>query len=117
MSYPLPENEVERLRSLHAYRILDTPFEREYDDIVALAAEICGTPIALITLVDEARQWFKATKGYEERETSRDVSFCAHAICSHDEFFVVPDATRDPRFANYANVVGPRASASTPARP
>ncbi len=106
MSYPLPANEAERLRALHSYRILDTPFEQEYDDIAALAAEVCGTPMAFITLVDDARQWFKARLGFEEREMPREISFCAHAICAPDDLMVVPDATLDPRLAQYPNVTG-----------
>ena len=106
MSHPLPANEAERVRALHTYRILDTPFEQEYDDIVELAAEICGTPMAFITLVDEARQWFKARIGFEERETPRELAFCAHAICAPDEIMVVPDARLDPRLSTYANVTG-----------
>jgi signal transduction histidine kinase/ActR/RegA family two-component response regulator len=107
MAPPLPANESARLAALRSYAILDTPPEREYDDLVALAAEICATPLASITLVDEARQWFKASLGFGEKETPRDISFCAHAIAEPgDELFVVPDAAADPRFAGYSNVTG-----------
>ena len=107
MSYPIPANEAERLRVLRSYQILDTPVEQEYDDIIALATQICATPIGLISLVDEARQWFKASIGFKDCETSRELSFCAHAITAKgDDVFVVPDARRDARFANYANVTG-----------
>ena len=104
MSFPVPANEAERLRALHSYRILDTPFEQEYDDIVALAAEVCDTPMAFITLIDEARQWFKARVGTSDRESTRSVAFCAHAICAPGELMIVPDAKLDPRLAHYPNV-------------
>ncbi len=107
MSPTTPSSEAARLAALQAYRILDTPPEREYDDLAALAAEICGAPIAAISLVDESRQWFKAAVGFAERETPRDISFCSVAIrAPGDDLFVVADATRDPRFASYANVTG-----------
>ena len=95
---PPPPNEARRLAALREAALLDTPPEREFDDIAALAAEICGTPIALVSLIDEIRQWFKARVGLEVRETPRDVSFCAHAL-DLDDLLVVPDATADPRFA------------------
>ncbi|MCW5550078.1 MAG: response regulator [Opitutaceae bacterium] len=107
MAYPIPSNETERLASLRAYGILDTPAEKEYDDLVALAAEICGTPLAAITLIDETRQWFKARVGIGDTETPRATAFCAHTICAADqEIFIVPDAQQDRRFADYANVTG-----------
>jgi GAF domain-containing protein len=95
---PLPANEAERLRALRLYRILDSGSEKAFDDLTRLAAAICGTPISLITLVDEDRQWFKSRVGLSESETSRDVAFCAHAILQ-DDVFVVTDATADRRFA------------------
>lgn len=100
MATPLsePEIEVERLSALARYRILDTEPEREFDDLTALAARICGTPIALMSLVDADRQWFKARFGLEALETPRAVSFCSRAI-RRDGLFVVPDAMVDPRFA------------------
>lgn len=97
MTAPLPPDERERLARLHSYGILDTADESEYDDIAALAAEICGTPFANISFVDSDRQWFKAVVGLEERETSRDIAFCAHTILG-DSLFTVPDAHEDPRF-------------------
>ncbi|MBA3850036.1 MAG: hypothetical protein C0502_08575 [Opitutus sp.] len=106
MALPLPANESARLAALRSYAILDTPPEREYDDLVALAAEICGTPLAFISLIGESRQWFKAAFGATDRETPRETSFCAHAICAGEGLLVVPDATADPRFAGYANVTG-----------
>ncbi len=107
MTYPLPANERQRLAALRDYGILDTPPEQEYDDLVALAAQICGAPMASITLVDETRQWFKARLGLADPETSRTISFCAHAIqAPAEEVFVVRDATQDARFKDYANVTG-----------
>jgi anti-sigma regulatory factor (Ser/Thr protein kinase) len=90
-------DEATRLATLRSYRILDTDHEQAFDDLALLASRICGTPIALISLIDEDRQWFKAHVGLDVRETSRSVSFCAHAI-QQDGMFVVPDATQDPRF-------------------
>ena len=65
---------------MHSYKLLGTPAESEFDDIAELAAQICGTPTALISLIDEQRQWFKSTIGFDETETARDISFCGHAI-------------------------------------
>jgi diguanylate cyclase (GGDEF)-like protein/PAS domain S-box-containing protein len=92
-------NEAARLDALRQYDVLDTLPEVEFDDLTLLAAHICGTPIALISLVDENRQWFKSSVGLGMRETPRDVSFCAHAIVQ-DDLFVVQDATQDERFAD-----------------
>ncbi|GAC1343317.1 MAG: hypothetical protein NVSMB14_07550 [Isosphaeraceae bacterium] len=97
--------EQARLASLRRYEILDTPAEPCYDDIVLLASHICGSPIALVSLVDATRQWFKAKHGLDAFETSRDVSFCAHAIRG-DDLFVVPDASLDTRFASNPLVTG-----------
>ncbi len=96
---PLPTNEAARLAALHQYNILDTTPEEAFDDLVRLACYIFKTPIALITLVDSERQWFKARIGLDVSETSRDVAFCAHAILRPEEVLVVSDALDDERFA------------------
>ena len=94
---PVPENEAARLETLRQYEILDTDPEESFNDLTRLAAYICNTPIALITLVDAHRQWFKSRVGLSQRETSRDVSFCAHAILQ-DGPCIVRDALDDERF-------------------
>ena len=104
---PTIGNESERLSTLHEYRLLDTLPEAAFDELVALAAQVCGTPVSLVSLVGRDRQWFKAKVGIEACETPRSVSFCAHAIARPDEIFLVPDATRDPRFADNPLVTGP----------
>lgn len=101
-----PANEAERQAALDAYRILDTPREAAYDDLVRIAAAICNAPIAAITLVDRDRQWVKAVTGIEAVETPRDDSFCAQTILTPDETLVVEDATRDPRFRDLPMVTG-----------
>lgn len=97
MTAPVPENEAARLEALRQYEILDTDPEESFNDLTRLAAYICETPIALITLVDSDRQWFKARIGLDAKETSRDISFCSHAIMQ-DGPFVVRDALDDKRF-------------------
>jgi len=99
MSAPILQNESKRLKVLWQYEVLDTVPEEVFDDLTELAARICEAPIALISLVDEKRQWFKSKVGVSVSETSRDLSFCAYAITQSD-LFIVPDATRDQRFAN-----------------
>lgn len=103
-SPPVPANEAKRLKVLWQYEVLDTVPEEIFDDLTELAARICEAPIALISLVDENRQWFKSKVGISLNETSRDVSFCAHALTQQD-LFIVPDATKDARFANNPVVV------------
>ncbi|MBI1685684.1 PAS domain-containing protein [Caulobacter hibisci] len=92
------ERETRRLAALRRYDILDTPREAAFDEIAALAAEICGTPIAVVNLIDEHRQFFKAEVGLGVRETPLETSFCAKAILE-DDFLLVPDATQDKRFS------------------
>ena len=89
---------------MRRYQVLDTPPEQVFDDLANLAAYICETPIALVSLVDAERQWFKSHIGVPSIETSRDVSFCAHAILEPENVLVVPDATKDERFAANALV-------------
>jgi GAF domain-containing protein len=99
MSTPIPKNEPKRIQVLWQYDILDTVPEAVFDELTDLAALICGAPIALITLVDENRQWFKSKFGVSIQETGRDVSLCAHAILQGD-LFIIPDTTKDERFKN-----------------
>ncbi len=102
---PAPANEAGRLRALRRLKILDTPAEEVFDEVTRLVADLLGVPIALISLVDERRQWFKSRVGLPVRETPREVAFCAHTICQ-GELFVVEDAVQDPRFAENPLVRG-----------
>lgn len=97
MDAPIPHNESERLKSLERYQILDTPADKNFDDLIYLASQICEAPISLISLIDTNRQWFKAKQGLDVRETHRDYAFCAHAILDED-ILVIPDAMQDERF-------------------
>ena len=104
ISPPL-QNEEERLRALGSLHILDTLEEQAYDDLTLLAAQLCDTPIALISLIDDTRQWFKSHHGLDVRETPRDFAFCAHAIHG-DDLFLIEDADKDDRFYDNPLVTG-----------
>jgi GAF domain-containing protein len=97
MSAPSPSVELARVAALDRYAILDTEPEQAFDDLVVLAAYVCRTPIAMLSLVDDHRQWFKSKVGVEIRETPRETSFCAHAI-QQQNLFIVPDTRNDARF-------------------
>ncbi|CAN5875462.1 hypothetical protein BH11PSE13_BH11PSE13_13290 [soil metagenome] len=99
-------DELARLAELKRLVIMDTDEEQAYDDITRMAASICGTPVALITLVDENRQWFKSRMGLQVSETPRESAFCAHAIQWPDQAFVVRDASKDQRFEANPLVTG-----------
>jgi GAF domain-containing protein len=105
---PIPKDEPKRMATLRKYHILDTPPEDDFDNLATLAAQICGTPIALVTIIDRNRQWFKSRVGLDISETSRDVAFCAHAIMQR-KLLIVPDTLKDKRFAENPFVkAGPR---------
>ncbi len=103
---PIPDYDKERLAALREMLILDTPPEQRFDKIVEFAAQEFDVPIALISLLDENRQWFKAKVGVDVCETTRDISFCGHAILQPD-LFIIPDARADERFADNPLVTAP----------
>ena len=100
----LPETEPLRLVALASYEVLDTACEQSFDNIARLACRLTQCPVALVSLVDGERQWFKARIGFEPQETHRDLAFCAHAVLAPAETLVVADATLDARFADNALV-------------
>ena len=99
------KDESKRLKSLQQYDILDTAAEKVFDDLTRLATAICGTPISLVSIVDEDRQWFKSRTGLDAEQTPRDQAFCAHAIKDNIPF-IVEDATKDERFVDNPLVTG-----------
>jgi signal transduction histidine kinase len=103
---PLPDNELQRLNALYAFDVLDTVHETAFDDIATLAATICRAPIALVSLIDRDRQWFKACIGLGVRETPRDQAFCAHAVLEPASLLIVEDTATDARFAGNPLVLG-----------
>ncbi|HEY1090388.1 MAG TPA: GAF domain-containing protein [Burkholderiaceae bacterium] len=105
MPTPIPADEAERLQALRQLQLLDTPPDERYDRVVRFAAEQLDMPIALVSLIDGQRQWFKSRLGMADAETARDISFCGHAIMG-SELFVVEDASLDPRFADNPLVTG-----------
>jgi PAS domain S-box-containing protein len=105
-SVPMPLNEPSRLLALQSYEIMDSAPELRYDDITLLASRICGTPMALISLVGEDRQWFKSKIGLDGSGTPRELAFCAHAIVEPDQVLTIADARLDDRFANHPFVTG-----------
>lgn len=106
MKPSIPLNEAERLQTLNSYCVLDTQSEEIFDDLTVLIASICGVPIALISLVDESRQWFKSRVGINASQTPRDIAFCAHAILNPNEILEVSDALIDKRFSDNPLVTG-----------
>lgn len=106
MSFPVPTNEQERLEVLKHLDLLDSPQDPAFDDLCQEAARAFAAPIALITLLDTHRQWFKARVGLDVCETTRDASFCNYVV-AEDTVLIVPDARRDPRFSDNALVIGP----------
>ncbi|MFQ3264991.1 MAG: signal transduction histidine kinase, partial [Colwellia sp.] len=105
MISPVTIDEKKRIKALYDYEILDTEAEKAFDDLTLLASEICETPIALISLVDPTRQWFKSTVGLDAFETERDIAFCAHTIHEHN-ILEIPNTLEDERFADNPLVTG-----------
>jgi GAF domain-containing protein len=105
MAAPTPSTEAARVAALNRYAILDTEPEQSFDDLVILAAHICQAPMAMLSLVDDHRQWFKSKFGVQAPETPKEVSICAHAIQQND-LFIVPDTLEDARFRENPLVIG-----------
>ena len=106
MPTPAPDPEISRQRELDSFDVLDSFEEQAYDDITRAAAEICGTPIALISLLDRHRQWFKSRVGLQASETPREHAFCDQAIAEPGVVTIVEDTTRDARYAAHPLVTG-----------
>lgn len=102
----IPDNEAERLAELDTYQLMGTATETDFDELTALAAEICGTPIALVTLLGAESQWFKSHHGTDLEQTPREIAFCSHAILEEDGVMIVSDARNDERFRNNPLVTG-----------
>jgi len=103
---PIPKDDDERLATLHAMKILDTPPEERFDRITRVATKLFKTPISTITLVDSDREWFKSVCGLDQEEGDRAISFCGHAMLA-DDIFIIPDTLKDERFKDNPMVVGP----------
>ena len=102
----IPDHESERLKALQSYDILDTLEEEDFNNLAKLASEICQTPISVISFVDSNRQWFKSAVGLNAKETSRDISFCGHAINNSNDILIIEDARNDLRFNDNPLVTG-----------
>lgn len=100
------QNENTRQNALNLFRVVDTPEEQGYDDTTRMAADVCGTPIALISLADNERQWFKSRVGLQATQAPREDSFCSHSLLTPEAILVVPDTFEDERFANHPVVTG-----------
>jgi signal transduction histidine kinase len=107
LKYPYPTNELQRVQAVRSYEIFDTEEEKDYDALTSIASMICQIPVALITFIDDQRQWFKSHHGTDINENLREYSFCTHTIASEEEIMVVSDASKDERFANNPMVTGP----------
>ncbi|WP_316803670.1 GAF domain-containing sensor histidine kinase [Pedobacter nototheniae] len=103
---PLPSNEKERISALETYSIMGSAPEKDFDDLTTLAAEICQTPVALVTILGEEKQWFKSRFGTEFTETPKDLSFCSHTILENGGIMVINDTRKDSRFADNPLVSG-----------
>lgn len=100
------DDEKARQHALNRFKVLDTPEEQGYDDITRMAADVCGTPMALISLSDHDRQWFKSRVGMQATQSPRENSFCMHALASPLEMLVVQDTSKDQRFVDHPMVIG-----------
>jgi signal transduction histidine kinase len=105
--YPYPTNELQRVQAVRSYEIFDTEEEQDYDALTSIASMICQIPVALITFIDDQRQWFKSHHGTDINENLREYSFCTHTIATEEEIMVVSDASKDERFINNPMVTGP----------